>query len=867
MLTQARFLLTELAQKRLDLKQKRIVSSAFTELFASTEQSPFRRVQDLAMEKTRDQQQLSQGLGQGQSRRSAMGNRQKLLANFDKAFKNWLTRNLFASRSMILFHDDYMKCEKKHSFTLKSTGVCNAATGADKIRGTSNIVVVMAVGGVKLIPYSDIVYTHPTIPIFNPAFISTTDVVQFVSQVFYKGYGDSCKSVLARFLDGDFTNGERPDMTQIYNEYEFFERQVQHFYRYISDTRNSALTGCNHVQRSAFKSFMEILQSLLGFIANPLIFEACEQGRYFLLGGDWPAWNMSLVLIQQGDGTGPRTSEHLGELIEASVTPQLQEKFEYVLSGHTEETVLEPSAKRLKIQLPFKRLAKALQQIVPVPGPFHIKLNDDDDVVIFNGPIFNSFHEFIQDSKKRRGKKLADVKNLKARMRICLLDAFVGGYMLVRDVILPVLESMSYADNVGLGILRYLCEWAAPEGMLFYDMVYKNGKYPEGTHEILALLLADRVKTQRHHYDKLIIEKLSTERYWVRVEHPMSAFWRIHSNKVDEIVMEGTIIKLVDRETKNVWDPDQIVDKANLFWAKKYSEVVEALKAAFQVNEQRCRNPLGVNSDKLALLGAEFIMNLVAACIRDNTPLKRFVSRGKKVVTDLVEVPALYGNKKVKGCQVLPPAFALFPDLRATFADNNRQASDSADGFRNANGCQYRTCEATLGSEPSHILMLCNHVICSSCTKTNGLCRKCIAETVRQVEVKGTSKQKARETRFVRPQDLHLTREPDADTAEEPDNDNLSIDEDQAEESEHDSESDDEDDDDEDSEDMNTVELSEKERMVMNLKERFTKSLRCLPTSTPLVVDDVVPPIPPIPEPQIQVRFHKVSPSQNNLHV
>lgn len=114
---------------------------------------------------------------------------------------------------------------------------------------------------------------------------------------------------------------------------------------------------------------------------------------------------------------------------------------------------------------------------------------------------------------------------------------------------------------------------------------------------------------------------------------------------------------------------------------------------------------------------------------------------------------------------------------------------------------------------------------------------------------------------------MHLTREPDADTAEEPDNDNLSIDEDQAEESEHDSESDDEDDDDEDSEDMNTVELSEKERMVMNLKERFTKSLRCLPTSTPLVVDDVVPPIPPIPEPQIQVRFHKVSPSQNNLHV
>lgn len=63
--------------------------------------------------------------------------------------------------------------------------------------------------------------------------------------------------------------------------------------------------------------------------------------------------------------------------------------------------------------------------------------------------------------KKGRGKKLGDVKNLKARLRICLLDAFVvGGYILVRDVLLPILESIDNANNVALGILRYLLEWS-----------------------------------------------------------------------------------------------------------------------------------------------------------------------------------------------------------------------------------------------------------------------------------------------------------------------------------------------------------------------------------------------------------------------
>ena len=77
-----------------------------------------------------------------------------------------------------------------------------------------------------------------------------------------------------------------------------------------------------------------------------------------------------------------------------------------------------------------------------------------------------------------------------------LLNSFVIGVILVLDEISHIFESMANANNLALATLRYYCEWVAPEGMLYYDMLYKNGKFPDETREILlALLLADRVKT------------------------------------------------------------------------------------------------------------------------------------------------------------------------------------------------------------------------------------------------------------------------------------------------------------------------------------------------------------------------------------
>ena len=839
--------MSELTEKRFNVKEKRVVAAAFTALFASSEQSPFRKAQDLATVRTRDQQLLAQGLGQGQSHSSAKASRKSLFENFQNVYLEWLIRRGFHTCSMILFHDDFMKYEKKHSFTLSTSAEVNPATDAKKVMGKTYLVQVFAVGGFKILENAPIVYTDPEKPIQNPDYISTHEVVEFCRNVYFKNGATSCKSPLRRFLDGDFTKGELPDMKKLLAPGPFFEMLVNHFYRLISDDRNSKLAGMNHLQDSSFKSFVEILQSLLAFIANPLIFKACEEGRYFLLGADWPGWNMSLVLILQGEGKGRRTWEHLGELIKFSMTPLLQQQFEMLLKEDRELQPQEqdvesmhrgggdPPSKKIRVEddieltkpLPYARLAKVLQQIVPVTGNFHIKLNDIEDAVGFFDEMYTKLYAFIVGTKKGyQGTKHSAVADMKARMKICLLNAFVSGMILVLPEITLIFDNIVYADNLALAILRYYCEWVAPEGMLFYDMIYKNGKYPDETQEIIALLLADRVKTQRHNYDKLLSEKLSTELYWIKIGHPMAAFMRAHGHKVDEITMEGTIIKIIDKTTAGIFDPDLVVRKATLHWAKKYSLVVETLKSSFQVIRDKLRNPLGVSSDKLALIASEFILKTVSECIIEGGSYTFSMSRKKNIVTDTVIVPVLFGSNKKEACRVLPPGWALFPDLKTVFPEANRQASDRVDGFCNPNGCQYRNCKdincAAKNSEVQLVLMLCNHVVCTFCTESNGFCKKCVEKELEIIEYKSRRKAIVRKDRYLTPSiaDMHLTREP-GDESEQTSlgvNEDEPVDADEPLPRSRDSESEDDD------QDNEIICVSEKEKMITNLKENFRRS-------------------------------------------
>ena len=329
--------MTKRQQKLMDSKEKRLSSSFFLLLGAtSIHFNSFRRAMDLVSTRSWDEQHRAQGLGTGESRRTAMGNRRALTLTFEQDYQNWLRREGSDVFMLILAHDDFMQLKKKFQFDVRDAGVKNLVTGAIAQKGKTYFQEMYAVGVVKILKDVPAVYENSQIPTKNPEFISVDDVVEFVRATLFLGFGDSCQGVLDRFLQGRLTGGIIPDINSIYDDKSYYERIENHLYRSNSDaaqTRNCIDMGLNHLQRgNSFKSFQEFYRSALAFLANPVIFEGCEKKRLYPVLGDFPAWDRLVVLLLQGDGTGRRTINHLADLLRASTTPDLEKKFQAFLT-------------------------------------------------------------------------------------------------------------------------------------------------------------------------------------------------------------------------------------------------------------------------------------------------------------------------------------------------------------------------------------------------------------------------------------------------------------------------------------------------------------------------------------------------------
>ena len=124
-LNKVRAIMTARQQKCFDSKEKRVAALFFLELGASSMQfNSFRRSMDLVSTHSRswEDQHLAQGLGTGQSRRTAMGNRRGLTKSFPEDFHSWMRREGSDVFMVILVHDDFMKQKKLFQFDLRDTG-------------------------------------------------------------------------------------------------------------------------------------------------------------------------------------------------------------------------------------------------------------------------------------------------------------------------------------------------------------------------------------------------------------------------------------------------------------------------------------------------------------------------------------------------------------------------------------------------------------------------------------------------------------------------------------------------------------------------------------------------------------------------
>ncbi len=289
-----------------------------------------------------------------------------------------------------------------------------------------------------------------------------------------------------------------------------------------------------------------------------------------------------------------------------------------------------------------------------------------------------------------------------------------------------------------------------------------------------------------------------------------------------------------------------------LHWAKKYNLVVDQMKNDFKIQEVKCRNPLDTNIDALAIIAAEFICDSVLACVADGA-MFRFKNRKTQVVTDTIQIPSLFAEFKLDACRVTAPGIALFPDKREQLTPN-RQSSDSSDGFKNPNGCQYRECTTPTVASPL-ISMLCSHIVCSKCTSSNGICKKCINKSLTLINQCGLQKQKSRANKYIDVTQLHLTKLPNEDDAPiaestEEGADNAGSDD----EREPDSDSDDSDDSDDDN--IGVIEIvheTAKSRQVQAIHKSFLikiEQLRLQHAAVPalellpgaLTADEMLPP-------------------------
>ena len=114
-----------------------------------------------------------------------------------------------------------------------------------------------------------------------------------------------------------------------------------------------------------------------------------------------------------------------------------------------------------------------------------------------------------------------------------------------------------------------------------------------------------------------------------------------------------------------------------------------------------------------------------------------------------------------------PPAgIALFADKRSVVTDD-RQYSQSSDGFAHFNGCQNPTCKQPGDKKCSLISMLCSHRMCSRCTTTNGLCQLCAEQCLSVIGNSVKNKAKSRGSRFIDVTHLHLSKLPGEGLVEE----------------------------------------------------------------------------------------------------
>ena len=671
--------------------------------------------------------------------------------------------------SLNRYHRKNDVLEQKDSSARHASLLASTLSEPEKLQPLKNlkdyVQQVFTVGAIKVLPEDEPPMLNPLVKHTNPDFVSPEATTLYILRC---AMGDGEGTFLQRFLNDEFTKHLPPtdkiDLASLFDTQSYLKRFEEHMYAVASDAKKErSMENCmlHHCLDDHFKSFMEFTRSILEFLLREIVLLKLEAGQLIPIEGDFPEFDRQYSILLQGDGTGRRTLEHLALLFELSARPDqvayIMENFEFFAAGRPlmEGETSVPSAIWL-------RLAKASQKFIKIAGRFHMKYNFfTDGVDAWKDAIYKPF--FLLVTKKS---SCGDVASMKSRIKINLAEGLGAGWFLTRDEMLPFMTSPQFAGNMTMSALLYYFEGPLTMATVFYDILFRSGKCNEQSFEVMCCMMVDSFLRLRHNYPGLFIESIDQYLYWKRAHPSLNKFIIKWHHVLDEICIEGGINAKLAAICKNCLTEEEAIKAIRLAFSSRMDGSAQALRNTYLIDEKKCKNPLGKNIDELAKHAASHLVSIIFQAA-EGPPGVRVPDRRTKVIADSIKLPSLFPGMDLKDVPkmhanvCLSPGWTLFPDRKYSkgeLAATNRACSDAPDGFRAPSGCNMRTCTSPKGTLLRSIY--CGHIICTECKSGSvfGYCDKCKVEIELGVLSKAQQRQRSRRNKFVRPEDLHLSK-------------------------------------------------------------------------------------------------------------
>ena len=301
-----------------------------------------------------------------------------------------------------------------------------------------------------------------------------------------------------------------------------------------------------------FKSYQEMMRSLLTQISVPHVFDVLNSGGYALSVGDFPKILLEWIICRQGDDWKAKKPEHdqhrgwkhLGRLLHIAAEKTTDGKTDsahFIWKRWTETCGMEGEANEAAAE---KLAGKCVSGIVPHgPGPLHTWLNPLTDLVKFWPFLFEAMEQHLS------GKSLHS--KIKAKEVGKRVEGLLAGWEMVRAQLLPKLiakNEMHITARFDICAFLHLFESSMPMAHLIYELFVRNNfkgnaqaqASGENLHcSALAHLCMESHIRERKNYPRALVGLIDQMLYWQRTNHPLYDWIAENSSAYDEIFGEN----------------------------------------------------------------------------------------------------------------------------------------------------------------------------------------------------------------------------------------------------------------------------------------------------------------------------------------